>query len=98
MSISYSPDSAETISSSLNARRRETVIRPPSFMRIDLGGNLARLVEYRDLLYTLSVHRIKVRYKQTALGISWAIVRPVALMLIYTLTFSLISRVQTDGL
>jgi lipopolysaccharide transport system permease protein len=97
MSISYPQDSAETISSSLNARRRETVIRPPSFMQIDLVGNLARLVEYRDLLYTLSIHRIKVRYKQTALGISWAILQPVSIMLLFTLLFSMIVRMPSEG-
>ena len=49
------------------------------------------------MLYTLSVHRIKVRYKQSVLGISWAILQPLSLMLIYTLIFSLIARMPTDG-
>ncbi len=78
--------------------RRETLIRPPSFGQLDLTGGLARLVEYRDLLYTLSLHRIKVRYKQTALGISWAILQPLAIMLLFTLLFSLIVRMPSEGM
>ena len=93
MSISYSQGPAENIA----ARRRETIIRPPSFMRFDLAGNLARLIEYSDLLYTLSAHRIKVRYKQTALGISWAILQPLSIMLLFTLIFSFIVKMPSEG-
>jgi lipopolysaccharide transport system permease protein len=96
MSTSYSPGSAENIAAG-SAPRRETVIRPPSFMRFDLAGNLARLVEYRDLLFTLSAHRIKVRYKQTALGISWAILQPLSIMLLFTLIFSFIVKMPSEG-
>ena len=97
MSISYTPGPAENIAASSNAARRETVIRPPSFMRFDLAGNLARLIEYSDLLYTLSAHRIKVRYKQTALGISWAILQPLSIMLLFTLIFSFIVKMPSEG-
>ncbi len=77
--------------------RRIRVLRPPSFSPIGLLGNLATLLQYRDLLLTLTVHRIKVRYKQSLLGIAWAILQPLSLMLIYTLIFSFIAKVQTDG-
>jgi lipopolysaccharide transport system permease protein len=97
MSISYSKDSAGGVAAGLDAVRRETIIRPPSFLRFDLLGNLARLIEYRDLLYTLSVHRVKVRYKQTALGISWAILQPLSIMLLFTLIFSLIVKMPSEG-
>jgi homopolymeric O-antigen transport system permease protein len=66
-------------------------------MKMDIVGNLSRLIEYRDLLYTLSVHRIKVRYKQTALGISWAILQPVSIMLLFTLLFSMIVKMPSEG-
>lgn len=79
------------------AARRQTVIRPPSLLQFDLFGNLSKLLQYKDLLYTLSVHRIKVRYKQSVLGVSWAILQPLSLMLIYTLIFSLIARMPSDG-
>jgi lipopolysaccharide transport system permease protein len=66
-------------------------------MRLGLARNLAQFVEYRDLLYTLSVHRIKVRYKQTALGISWAILQPLSIMVLFTLVFSLIVKMPSEG-
>jgi lipopolysaccharide transport system permease protein len=59
---------------------------------------LARLRQYRDLLYTLSLHRLQVRYKQSMLGWLWAIVQPLALMLIYTVIFSRVARVETHGI
>jgi len=80
-----------------NAPRRVTVIRAPSLSLSGLTGGLVKLAQYGDLLYTLSVHRIKVRYKQSLLGVSWAILQPLSLMLIYTVIFSFIARVETDG-
>lgn len=78
------------------APRRVKVIRAPSFSPLGLPGDLRALMQYRDLLYTLSVHRIKVRYKQSALGVSWAILQPLSLMLIYTVIFSYIARMPSD--
>lgn len=79
------------------APRRIKVIRAPSFSPLGLPGDLRALMQYRDLLYTLSVHRIKVRYKQSALGVSWAILQPLSLMLIYTVIFSYIARMPSDN-
>lgn len=58
---------------------------------------LRGLWQYRDLFYTLSVHRIKVRYKQSLLGLAWAILQPLSLMLIYTVIFSKIAKVPSEG-
>lgn len=77
--------------------RRVKVIRPVSFSLRDLWSGLIGLADYRDLLIALSAHRLKVRYKQSVLGIAWAIIQPVALMLIYTLVFSIVTRVKTTG-
>ena len=79
------------------AARRVTIIGAPSFSPLRLLGGAAKLAQYRDLLYTLSVHRIKVRYKQSVLGITWAILQPLSLMLIYTVIFSFIARMPSDG-
>lgn len=73
------------------------IIRPPSFSPLKLLGNLALLAQYKDLLLTLSAHRVKVRYKQSVLGIFWAILQPLSLMLIYTVIFSLVARMPSDG-
>ena len=58
---------------------------------------LRELWQYRDLFYTLTVHRIKVRYKQSVLGLAWAILQPLSLMLIYTVIFSVIAKVPSEG-
>ena len=77
--------------------RRVKVIRPVSFSVRDLWAGLIGLADYRDLLIALSAHRLKVRYKQSVLGIAWAIIQPVALMLIYTLVFSIVTKVKSTG-
>jgi lipopolysaccharide transport system permease protein len=77
--------------------RRISVIRPPTFSPRNLRGDLAKLWQYRDLLYTLSEHRIKVRYKQSLLGIFWAILQPLSMMLIFTFIFSFIARMPSEG-
>jgi lipopolysaccharide transport system permease protein len=53
---------------------------------------------YRELLYFLVWRDVKVRYKQTALGIVWAIAQPVFLMVVFTLVFSRLGRLPSDGL
>src|SRR4026208_2609821 len=73
------------------------VIRPVSFSPVDLFREFRGLWQYRDLFYTLTVHRIKVRYKQSVLGLAWAILQPLSLMLIYTVIFSVIAKVPSEG-
>jgi lipopolysaccharide transport system permease protein len=88
---------AVDISDSGATSRRISVIGAPTFSPLRLLGGVFKLAQYRDLLYTLSVHRIKVRYKQSVLGITWAILQPLSLMLIYTVIFSFIARMPSDG-
>jgi len=78
-------------------RRRVKIIRPPSFSLVELAHNLGSLWQYRDLLLVLSIHRINVRYKQSLLGFAWAIVQPLSLMLIYTVIFSMVVKVPSEG-
>lgn len=77
--------------------RPTVVIRPPAFSIRALGRAVRQLIHYRDLLYTLSLHRVKVRYKQSLLGPLWALLQPLALMLIYTAVFSRIAHVPSEG-
>ena len=77
--------------------RKVVVLRPPAFSPLAIFGHLATLWQYRDLLLTLTAHRIKVRYKQSVLGPAWAILQPLALMLIYTLMFSILARMPSEG-
>jgi lipopolysaccharide transport system permease protein len=73
------------------------VIRPPSFSLGTIFGGVRTLAQYSDLLYTLSLFRLNVRYKQSVLGWSWALLQPVALMGIYTVIFTRVTTIGTGG-
>jgi lipopolysaccharide transport system permease protein len=60
--------------------------------------NLRDLWEYRELLYFLIWRDIKVRYKQTALGASWAIIQPVMTMVVFSLFFGKLGKIPSDGI
>jgi lipopolysaccharide transport system permease protein len=60
--------------------------------------NLKDLWAYRELLYFLTWRDIKVRYKQTLLGASWAIIQPLFTMLLFTLFFGKLAHMPSDGL
>jgi lipopolysaccharide transport system permease protein len=60
--------------------------------------NLRELWEYRELLYFFVWRDLKVRYKQTILGISWAIIQPFFTMVIFSLFFGRLAEVDSDGL
>jgi lipopolysaccharide transport system permease protein len=59
---------------------------------------LRELWEYRELLYFLSWRDIKVRYKQTILGASWAILQPLFTMVIFSLFFGKLAGIPSDGI
>jgi lipopolysaccharide transport system permease protein len=59
---------------------------------------LHELWEYRELLYFLIWRDIKVRYKQTVLGIVWAIIQPLMTMVIFTAIFGNLAKIPSDGL
>src|SRR5437773_9887587 len=52
---------------------------------------------YRELLYFLTWRDIKVRYKQTILGATWAIIQPLFTMLLFTLFFGKLGHIPSDG-
>jgi lipopolysaccharide transport system permease protein len=61
-------------------------------------NRLKELFSYRELLYTLTAREIQVRYRQSILGIAWAVLQPVALMLMFTLIFSVLLKVDSDDI
>lgn len=72
-----------------------TVIEPPGrWGRFDIK----ELWAYRELLLVLTVRDIKVRYKQTVLGASWAILQPVMMMVVFTIFFGRLAKMPSDGL
>jgi len=79
------------------APRSLTIIRPPSFSFATINSGIKTLVSYRDLLYTLTLFRLTVRYKQSILGWIWAALQPLAMMMVYTLVFSQVAKVKSEG-
>jgi lipopolysaccharide transport system permease protein len=60
--------------------------------------NLHELWEYRELLYFLTWRDVKVRYKQTALGVAWAIIQPFSTMVVFSLFFGRLAKIPSDGI
>ena len=58
---------------------------------------LRELWDYRELLYFLVWREIRIRYKQTALGVAWAIVQPLFTMLVFSIFFGRLARMPSDG-
>jgi len=74
---------------------------PVTYIRPGAWGLRQALVEIwhsRELLYFLVWRDVKVRYKQTVLGIAWAVVQPFLAMVVFTLLFSKLGKIPSDGL
>lgn len=59
---------------------------------------LKELIRYRELFYFFTWRDIKVKYKQAALGIAWAVLQPLAMMLIFTAIFSRGLKVSSENI
>ena len=70
-----------------------TLIRPQRRLRL----GVRELWQYRELLYFLVWRDVKVRYKQTVVGVAWVVLQPVATMVLFTLVFSHLIKVRTGG-
>jgi lipopolysaccharide transport system permease protein len=63
-----------------------------------LSLRLGELWHYRELLYFLTWRDIKVRYKQTALGVAWAVLQPLVTMVIFSVIFGQLAKLPSDGI
>jgi lipopolysaccharide transport system permease protein len=70
-------------------------IEPP---RGWLELRLAEVWEYRELLYFFVWRDVKIRYKQTAIGVVWVVLQPLLTMGIFTLFFGRLAKLPSDGL
>ena len=73
----------------------ELVIRP-KYGLFDL--NWKELKEYHELLYFLALREIKIRYKQTVMGASWAVLQPLFTMIVFTLIFGGLAQMPSEGI
>ncbi len=60
--------------------------------------NLRDLWVYRELIYFMIWRDVKVKYKQTLLGMAWAVIQPVVTMLVFNFLFGRVARLPSDGL
>lgn len=60
--------------------------------------NVRELWEFKELLYFLAWRDMKARYAQTVLGVAWAVIQPLAAMVIFTVVFSVWAKLPSDGL
>ncbi|MFA6404806.1 MAG: ABC transporter permease [Candidatus Paceibacterota bacterium] len=71
-----------------------TVIKPKRLFHL---SDLKELWNYRELLYFFSWRDLKVRYKQTAIGVVWSILQPFITMVIFSIFFGKLAGIPSDG-
>jgi len=73
---------------------KSTIIRPNSQWSF---VNFAELWSYRELIGVMIVRDLKVRYKQTVMGLAWAVLQPLTMIAIFTIIFGKLAKVPSDG-
>lgn len=73
----------------------ERIIRPNNSL---LRGNLQELWYFRDLFYFFTWRDVKVKYKQTSIGILWAVFQPFITMVIFSVFFGKFARIPSEGI
>jgi len=71
------------------------VIKPKKGL---LQFDFKELWQYRELVYFFVWREIKIRYKQTAIGIMWAVFQPLCAMVIFTILFGKLGKMPSDGI
>lgn len=87
------PLAGEPVHPALSGAGRHTRIGPDSSWLLDPR----EIWQYRELLWTLAGRDLKVRYKQTVLGVAWVILQPLATALILTFVFGTVLKVPFPG-
>ena len=79
----------------LNKTEYELIIKPrKGIFSIDLR----ELLLYKELLFFLALREIKIRYKQTVMGASWAVLQPLFTMVVFTLIFGYLAKMPSEGI
>lgn len=73
----------------------ELVIRPKKTFSLN---DIRELWQYRELLYFFTWRDLKVRYKQTAIGIAWALFQPFTTMVVFSIFFGKLAKMPSDGI
>ncbi len=85
-----------TVGQPASSRSQEiNVIRPPGGWP---GLGLREFIRLREICFVLARRNLMVRYRQTLIGASWAILQPLLLMTLFTIFFGLLGRIPSDDL
>ncbi len=85
----------KTASTATNQEPTATIFIVPEGAWLSLDWR--ELWHYRELLYFLSLRDLKVRYKQSLLGVAWVLLQPIATTLIFVVLFSRLGQQETSG-
>jgi lipopolysaccharide transport system permease protein len=72
----------------------QTVIRPKKTFSIK---DIKEIWQYRELLYFFTWRDLKVRYKQTVIGVAWALFQPFITMVVFSIFFGKLAKMPSDG-
>ena len=86
--------SRETVHDQFFGREHVTVIEPPRRFAL---VSLREFWAYRELLVTLAMRTVRVRYKQTVLGVAWALLQPLMQMVIFSVIFGRVAKLPSQG-
>ena len=92
--MSVSEEKLSSLLPESTVRLQHTRIEPTTGF---VSLKLAEVWEYRELLYFLIWRDVKVRYKQTALGIGWAVIQPLLTMIVFSIFFGKLGKMASDG-
>jgi lipopolysaccharide transport system permease protein len=92
------PMTTETVTPPGEAGPRAETIRLQATSGFSRVLSPRELWRYRDLAYQIAARDVTVRYRQTALGATWAVLQPIGFMVVFTLFFGKLAGVSSDGL
>jgi lipopolysaccharide transport system permease protein len=72
----------------------QTIIRPKKTFSLN---DIRELWQYRELMYFFTWRDLKVRYKQTAIGVAWALFQPFVTMVVFSVFFGALAKMPSDG-
>jgi lipopolysaccharide transport system permease protein len=78
----------------ISSKDNITIITPHSKKFL----NFKEILEYKDLLYFLILKDIKARYAQSIIGVGWAIIQPLFFMLVFTVIFGKLAKIDSEGI
>ena len=93
-SLSANPAIGEHTAAAASTSAVVRIVPPRGWFEVRLG----EIWQYRELLYFFVWRDIKIRYKQTAIGVAWVVLQPLLTMAVFTLFFGRLAKLPSQGL